>query len=219
MGFAKQFLEKVTGGKKLQKDQCLILVLAGILLCVIALPAGDKTVKSNVSDRSDAILGNHTDNGAEGTMEEDAAAAWTDTADGGSTAYTDYWERQLEDALRCVDGVGQVRVLMTLRESEHRIVEKDGPEQYTDTDEADSAGGSRTVKESSMEKATVYTVDGNGQSVPYVVKTIPPAVEGVVVIAQGAQSTAVQEDIIEAIQVLFDIDMNKIKIVKMKNNQ
>ena len=49
--------------------------------------------------------------------------------------------------------------------------------------------------------------------------TIPPAVEGVVVIAQGAQKQSVQENIIEAIQVLFDIDANKIKIVKMKNNQ
>ncbi len=49
--------------------------------------------------------------------------------------------------------------------------------------------------------------------------TIAPDVEGVVVIAQGGGTLSVQENIIEAIQVLFDIDANKIKIVKMKNNQ
>lgn len=49
--------------------------------------------------------------------------------------------------------------------------------------------------------------------------TIEPVVEGVVVIAQGADRGNVRENIIEAIQVLFDIDPNKIKIVKMKNNQ
>ncbi len=70
-----------------------------------------------------------------------------------------------------------------------------------------------------MEKSTVYTVDDRGQDIPYVVMTIAPDVEGVVVIAQGGGTLSVQENIIEAIQVLFDIDANKIKIVKMKNNQ
>ena len=73
--------------------------------------------------------------------------------------------------------------------------------------------------EDNVEKSTVYTVDERGQNVPYVVRTIPPAVEGVVVIAQGAGRQTVQENIIEAIQVLFGIDANKIKIVKMKNKQ
>ena len=45
-----------------------------------------------------------------------------------------------------------------------------------------------------------------------------PCVEGVVVIAQGADQAQVRRDIIEAIQVLFDIDMNRIAIIKMKTN-
>ena len=132
---------------------------------------------------------------------------------------TGYWEEKLEEALRCVEGVGKVRVLITLQRSEQKIVEKDGPEQNTDTEETDSAGGRRTVRESSVEKSTIYTADGQGRDVPYVVMTIEPVVEGVVVIAQGADRGNVRENIIEAIQVLFDIDPNKIKIVKMKNNQ
>jgi stage III sporulation protein AG len=51
-----------------------------------------------------------------------------------------------------------------------------------------------------------------------VVKTISPTVKGVVVIAQGGDRLAVRQNIIEAIQVLFDVDMNKITVVKMKNN-
>lgn len=134
-------------------------------------------------------------------------------------SYAGYWEEKLEEALRFVEGVGKVRVLITVRESEQKIVEKDGPETYSDTSEKDAAGGSRIAGESRIEKSTVYTTDESGRNVPYVTMTIPPAVEGVVVIAQGAQKQSVQENIIEAIQVLFDIDANKIKIVKMKNNQ
>ncbi len=136
-----------------------------------------------------------------------------------TSGYAGYWEEKLEEALRCVEGVGKVRVLITLQRSEQKIVEKDGPEQHTDTEETDSTGGRRTVRESSVEKSTIYTADGQGRDVPYVVMTIEPVVEGVVVIAQGADRGNVRENIIEAIQVLFDIDPNKIKIVKMKNNQ
>lgn len=84
--------------------------------------------------------------------------------------------------------------------------------------EADASGGSRKTTQSRVEKNTIYTVDERGQDVPYVVKTISPAVAGVVVIAQGADQPKVRQNIIEAIQVLFDVDMNKITIVKMKNN-
>ena len=206
----KKLLNKLTGGKKLDKDQCLIIILVGVLLCVIALPVRKTDSKSNISYISNDTIDNNIT-----ADKSDVSWESIDTAE----TYAEYWEKRLEDALTCVDGVGIVRVLITLKESEHRIVEKDGSEEYLNTEETDAAGGSRTVGESRIEKNTIYTMDKNGQNVPYVIKTIPPAVEGVVVIAQGAQTQSVQDNIIDAIQVLFDIDANKIKIVKMKNNQ
>ena len=200
--------KKITGAKKPGKEQCLILVLAGILLCMIALPSRSGGTKSDISNTvSDTV--EKTDTG--GTA--------VDVPDDMDSGYAAYWEGKLEEALCCVDGAGRVRVLITLRESAHRIVEKDGPEDYADTREEDAAGGSRTTGESRIEKSTIYTTDGSGRSVPYVALTAAPMVEGVVVIAQGAGESRVRRDIIAAIQVLFDIDANKITIVKMKNNQ
>ena len=199
--------EKLTNGKKLRKDQCLIIILVGVLLCVIALPVQQKESKSNISNIIDDTINNHIPEEMDDTHTE-----MTDTA----SFYTEYWENKLEDALKDVDGVGKVKVLINLKESEQKIVEKDGTEEYSDTTEEDASGGSRTIGESRVEKNTIYTVDDRGQDVPYVVMTIAPTVEGVVVIAQGSGQQGVQENIIEAIQVLFDIDANKIKIVKMK---
>ena len=206
----KKLLDRLTGGKKLEKDQCLIIILAGVLLCVIAWPVQKDDSKSDISYISSDTIDNN--------ITADGNHAYQETSDA-SEVYAAYWEERLEDALQYVDGVGKVRVLITLKESEHRIVEKDGTEEYSNTDESDAAGGSRTIGESRVEKNTIYTVDERGQDIPYVIKTILPTVEGVVVIAQGAQEQEVQDNIIEAIQVLFDIDANKIKIVKMKNNQ
>jgi stage III sporulation protein AG len=154
-------------------------------------------------------------------IKEDTSAEDADgksLSDGQQSDYVSYWEEKLEDALSYVEGAGEVRVLITLKESEEKIVEKDGPEQTSDTAEMDAAGGSRTTKENSLEKTTIYMTDESGSSIPYVVKTVSPTVEGVVVIAQGGDQLAVRQNIIEAIQVLFDVDMNKITVVKMKNN-
>lgn len=206
----EKLTEKLIDQKKLRKDQWLIIILVGVLLCVITLPARKKESESNISNIIDDTIGNH--------IPADMVDADLETTDMASS-YAGYWENKLEDALKDVDGVGKVKVLINLKESEQKIVEKDGPEEYSETTEADAAGGSRTIGESRVEKNTIYTEDGRGQNVPYVVMTIAPTVEGVVVIAQGAGQQSVQENIIEAIQVLFDIDANKIKIVKMKNNQ
>ena len=198
-----KIMQKLTAGRKLQKDQCLIIVLVGILLCVIAIPTNKKESESNLSNIKDDIVDDH--------MASESMDIPVD--------YVGCWEDKLEDALRYVEGVGKVRVLITLHNSEQKVVEKDGPEEHSETTETDAAGGSRTIGDSRTEKSTIYTADGQGRDVPYVVMTIEPVVEGVVVIAQGADRENIRENIIEAIQVLFDIEANKIKIVKMKNNQ
>lgn len=202
MGEARKLFERISGGKKLRKDQCLILILAGVLLCVLSLPTEKEKSKSSLTDTSGTIIKN------EHTFEEQEKSA----------DYVTSWEEKLEESLRCVEGAGKVRVLLYVGESEEMILAKDGTEETSDTTETDAAGGNRHISESRLDKSTVCTVDERGQNVPLVVKTVAPSVEGVVVIAQGADKAQVRRDIIEAIQVLFDVDMNRISIIKMKTN-
>lgn len=203
MAEVKKFFERVSGGKKLRKDQCLILILAGILLCVISLPVEKEKPKSGLLDTNGTIIGKEHMFEKEETISKDYVACW---------------EEKLEESLRCVEGAGKVRVLLYVGESEEMILARDGAEEVSDTTETDAAGGNRHISESRMDKTVVCTVDERGQNVPLVVKTVAPCVEGVVVIAQGADKAQVRRDIIEAIQVLFDVDMNRIAIIKMKTN-
>ncbi len=202
MGESKKLFERIQGGKKLRKDQWLIVVLVGVLFCVISLPVEKEKSKSGLSDTAGATMKSKQ-------MFESEEE---------KTDYVTYWEKKLEENLRCVDGAGKVQVLINLRESEEQILARDGEEESSDTVETDAAGGSRHVSESRMNRTVICTVDERGQSVPLVVKTVSPCVEGVVVIAQGADQARVRRDIIEAIQVLFDVDMNRISIIKMKTN-
>lgn len=205
MGEIRKRIKQLTGGKKLRKDQCLILVLVGMLLCVISLPTDKEKSKSNIWDTSnDRIKNEQTFDSTKGTDEFGGYAA--------------QWEEKLEESLRFVEGAGQVQVLITLAGSEEQVLTRDGIEEVSETLETDAAGGSRRVSETRMDKSVVRTVDDQGKDIPLVVRTIAPKVEGVVVIAQGAGSARVRRDIIEAIQVLFEVDMNRIAIIKMKTN-
>ena len=216
MGHIKKLMDKITDGTKMRKDQLLIMVLCGILLCIIALPIGGtdsgsgffgKT--SNKSDSGYDIVENNN---------QDTSERTTGTSADYDLSYISYWEEKLKQSLSCIDGVGEVEVLITLKESEERVPEKDIPEEIKETVETDAEGGNRTIMEKSLKESTIYTVNEAGQNVPYVSKVIQPVVEGVVVIAQGGDSDTVKLNIIETIKVLFAIDVNKIRVVKMKTN-
>ena len=212
-----KLVNKITGGRKLRKDQLLIMVLSGILLCIIALPVKNNDSKSQASFKKSDILDDNSDIVEKSEQAQGALSTTSQPGGDYNLSYVSYWEEKLEESLTCIEGAGDVEVLITLKESEARILQKDMPVEISETNEEDAEGGKRMIREVHQEDSTVYTVNDEGQSVPYVSKIIQPVVEGVVVIAQGGDSATVKENIIETIQVLFGIDANKIRVVKGKS--
>lgn len=127
MGEAKKLFERINGKKRLRKDQWLIVVLAGVLLCVISLPVEKEKSKSNLLDTPDTII------------KDKQTFEYKDE----SMDYVSHWEEKLEESLRCVEGAGKVKVLINIKESEEQILARDGLEESSDTEESDAAGGDR----------------------------------------------------------------------------
>ena len=188
--------------KKLTKESMAILALLGILLMVIALP-----VKKTENARDETGL---SDTGSD-TMKTSETEK-----DDGDGSYTQEVENRLEALLSSMDGVGEVKVMVTLSSSMEQVVEKDVPYSMDTTKETDSAGGSRDVVNSKQEETTVYVTDQAGNKTPYISKTLEPAIEGVTVVAQGGGNAVVQKNITDVIQALFGVEAHKIKVVKMK---
>ena len=188
--------------KKLTKENMAILALLGILLMVIALP-----VKKTENARDETGL---SDTGSD-TMKTSETEK-----DDGDGSYTQEVENRLEALLSSMDGVGEVKVMVTLSSSMEQVVEKDVPYSMDTTKETDSAGGSRDVVNSKQEETTVYVTDQAGKKTPYISKTLEPAIEGVTVVAQGGGNAVVQKNITDVIQALFGVEAHKIKVVKMK---
>lgn len=185
--------------KNWRKDQWLLLFLAGILLLVIALPTSCEGTADDTDENEET--------GGEGSTAADT-----------SSDYQTELEERLEKALTRMEGVGNVQVMITFQDGGETVVEKDVT--YSeDNQETESADGSVTVNsqlESSEE--TVYAPNSD-EGDPVISKEITPTIEGVLVIAEGGDDTAVVMNISEAVEALFGLEAHKIKIVKMVDGQ
>jgi len=189
----KRWLDGLKSGERLpKKNQLIILLLTGILLLVIVVPLPENADQ----DSADPV----TASAQEGNED--------------SQKYEEYLEKRTEETLRHVEGVGEVEVMITLRSTGQKIVEKDQQSSSQSTEETDSAGGTRSTEESSSDKTSVYEQGTDGSQIPYVTKEISPEVEGVVVIADGGDNAVVVRNITEAVQALFGVEAHKIKIMK-----
>ncbi len=200
----QKILEKYHMEKWFQRDNLIILVLAGILLAVIALPAKEQnTDPENAISASEQNI-QQTGYATEGKFEEYESLY----------AYTAYLEQKLENILADMNGVGKVKVMITLETSKERIVEKDASLNRNTTTENDSAGGSRSIYQSESGEITVYEKDGT-EEIPYVKKTILPKISGVLIVAEGAGKGNVTMSITQIAQALFDLEAHKVKVEAM----
>ena len=182
------------------KDQLLILLLSWILLVVIAIPTDGGKKKAPPDSGGDPAEELKTATGQE------------------PDSYEKRQEERLKEALEKVEGVGEVEVMITLKSSWEKIVEKDRPSSSQTVEEADAGGGTRQTQEVSRSETTVYREE-SGERTPYVVKELEPEVEGVIVIARGGGNASVKQNILEAVQALFPVEAHKIKIMKMEGSK
>lgn len=207
----------ITKEKVLKKDNMIILILTGILLLVIAWPMEEPDKKENsvseLWDRNNGMLQetNETTIDAKEVNEVSISQSFLD-----EEYIVQTLEHRLEEILYAMDGVGQVKVMITLASQGEKIVEKDIPLERSNILEEDSGGGSRSTNEMNSKEETVYSTNSQGDKIPYVVKETGVEVAGVSVVAQGGDNEAVQKNIGEVIQALFGIEEHKIKVVKMK---
>lgn len=207
--------------KWFQRDNLIILVLAGILLVIIALPTKDGTQEGSGASESgrDGSAFSGTSLSGDGSQKEAAkTSAGTKTTESMFKEYADYLEQRLTETLSRMSGVGKVEVMITLKSSCELVVEKEQPVKRSTTNESDSQGGSRMVSQMESEENTVYRTEGS-LSEPYVVKTLPPRIEGVVVVAEGAGNGEVNRTVVEIVQALFGVEAHKVRVVKMGTNK
>ena len=175
-----------------------MLLIAGLCCLIIVFPFDpeEESDRQNVAENSTGTV-----QGTQSTKEEED--------------YVKLLEERLSELLASVEHVGKVKVMITVSSTTTKHVLQDGSREQEQVTEQDSAGGSRTSVSERSEGTTVF-YDTEGENLPYILSESYPEVTGVVVIAEGSGTGTVDFDILNAVQVLFDVPAHKIKIMKMK---
>ncbi len=179
--------------KGIPKNQLLIGGLAGVLLLVIALPTEQK--KQQETELSQ---------GKESGVEQPAA---------NYSGYEKELERKLEEILTSMEGVGKVEVMITLQDNGEQVLEKDISRNSQEVTEEGEV--KRNTYESQYQEETVFVKESGNEGQPFIAKESVPAVEGVLVVAEGGGNGKVAKNISDAVLALFPVEVHKIKVVKM----
>ncbi len=207
-----EFLKQIKSHFKFpNKNQLLLLFLCGLLLLVIVWPVSDPE-EEGASGIFDGIPSGNTGEGNADAQAQESKA--TGMYAGSMESYEEYLEKRLANALEYVEGVGRAEVVITLKSSGQKIVEKDQASSSQSTSEEDQNGGIRETQNRSSDNTSVYTQGSDGSHTPYISKEMTPEIEGVLVIADGGDNAVTIQNITEAIQALFGVDAHKIKIMK-----
>ena len=105
-----------------------------------------------------------------------------------------------------------MQVRITLASSEERVTLQN--DSATTESTGEDGTGSKRQKESATTESVLVRKDG--QDTPYLVQILTPEIEGVVVVASGADSGQTDTEIIAAVQALFPVQAHKIRVMKMK---
>lgn len=192
--------------KKLKKADYFVLICIGVLLMVIAMPETVPDGKLSFKESKPTLLS--------ATETETKNVSETEKNDD----YTVQMEHKLEKVLSQMEGVGKVKVMITVSDYGTCVLEKDQKRDTTTTTETDSNGGNRAVTEEQREETTVYTENGQ-EKIPYIQKEELPTIEGVVVVAEGGGNSRTISQISETIQALFPVEAHKIKVVEMSSKE
>lgn len=187
--------------KEIGPSKLVILLLCGIFLVVLQFPnmfSGNNSTKKEGSNEGSKITSNQNN-----TKTDDE----TDT-------YLKLLESRLEETLAKVNGIGKVDVMITLKGSKELVVLKDQPYTQESMNETDGEGGNRVSSSVDKEDNTVVVDNGSG-NLPFIIQEIEPRVEGIVVIAQGGGNPEIITEIVDAVQVLFNVPAHKVKVMKM----
>ena len=203
--FAQRLRPFLNGGSegngRPTKETMLIVFLSGILIFVIMLPT-NKSNSGYSKKKSQGTESTISTGNMENLQQENGGNS-------GSAAeqYRKGLEKELEEFLSSVAGVGDVKVLIYMKSSQEYVVEKDIPT---------SSSTSGESSELRKEEATVYIRNADGNEVPFISQTKSPEIDGVVVAAKGAADEGIRLQIVKLVMALYGVEANKVEVLRME---
>ncbi len=123
-------------------------------------------------------------------------------------------EERLEAILRCINGVGNVKVFINYSETSETVAMYNENSKTSVTEETDTSGGTRKMETVDSQKEIVYQ-ENDGDKNPIVQKTIEPKIQGAIITAKGASNISIKTNIIQAVEAATGLATHKIQVFEM----
>lgn len=120
---------------------------------------------------------------------------------------------QLEEIISLIRGVGKVKVKIYVRGYKEIEYEYNSRSLNKVTSELDQNGGQREIVEDNLERELVLTRDGSGNERPIIRRERFPEIEGVLIVAQGAENSQVKAEIFYSVRNLLNIPVHRISVL------
>jgi len=117
------------------------------------------------------------------------------------SAYVHSLNDELTSLLSSIDGVGECRVMITLRNTSENVYAKN-----IDSSKSENS-------KSQTDEYVIYDSE-NGDS-PILLKENFPDIEGVAIVCSGGDNVVVREKVIKCVSALFNISSNRISVTKL----
>lgn len=127
--------------------------------------------------------------------------------------YSNYLENRLVNILSKFEGVGDLSVMVTLADSAEKITAVNTSTTSESSVENDGEGGTREVLREDLTSEIITR--GNDDSL-MVVKEIKPTIQGVIVVAHGAEDPILKERLYEAVKTVLGITGNRVQVYPTK---
>lgn len=214
-------LSKLNSGNDNRKqEKWMVLLAAGLLLLLASSSLGKQEAPASAAaygvedeNYNETYNANKTRTEEEKLQEAFQNAGHTEPVQSALSSYEKQLEERVKELLRSTEGVGEADVMIVLKSSSEKIIHEDQKRSRSSAEETDSAGGTRKTVDEEASKSTVFVENGSEKE-PIVEKELCPAVEGIVISAQGGGNALVKTEISEAMQALFNIPAHKIKVLK-----
>lgn len=133
--------------------------------------------------------------------------AKTDTEPPAAQEYAKEMEQKLTTLVGGIQGAGETQVLVTLERSAEQVY---ATEEKTSTQtQSDSSGGS-------AEKSYILVKDADGAQKALEITEVQPIIKGVVVVCQGGDNPAVQQNVINAVTTALDLSSARVCVIRAK---
>lgn len=194
----KELKKKLQDSLKQKNIKNLILILLVTIMCYLGLSYF--TNVNNISNSEDLSKTSTVTYSLEGVES--------------ISAYEEKQQQDLKNLLEKMEGVGTVEVKINYESSEVKVPAVDSTTQKNITEETDTEGGVRNNTEVSSDDSIVMAKGDE----PLVLQTNKPNITGIIIVAEGSTDSKIRYNIQKAVSSLYDIGMDKVNILSMKEN-